>query len=98
MTATCLPTPHSSVASDARAFAQVERSAGGLLGLAPELFSFNARAPKAAQLLHRRVEASSERDHRTTTVGGPQRSNPALLTDTFTSPLRARHGAAKRER
>jgi len=25
-------------------------------------------------------------------------SNSALLTDTLTSPLRARHGAAKRER
>ena len=28
----------------------------------------------------------------------PMRSNSALLADTYTSPLRAQHGAAKRER
>ena len=98
MTATCLPTLHSSVAFNASAFAQAERAAGGLLGSAPELFSFNARAPKAAQQSHQRAEGSSGLEHRTTTVGGPQRSNSALVSDTFSSPLRAQRGAAQRER
>jgi hypothetical protein len=30
--------------------------------------------------------------------GAAMRSNSALLTDTYTSPLRAQHGTAKRER
>ena len=98
MTATCLPTPHSSVAFYSSAFAQAERSAGGLLGSAPELFSFNARAPKAAQQSHQRAEGRARLEHRTTTGGEPQRSNCALLTDTYLSPLRAPCGAAKRGR
>jgi hypothetical protein len=31
-------------------------------------------------------------------IGAKVRSNNALLTDTYTSPLRAQHGAAKRGR
>lgn len=33
-----------------------------------------------------------------TEVATPVPPNTALLTDTYTSPLRARHGAAERER
>jgi hypothetical protein len=36
--------------------------------------------------------------HTTTDKGGLVPSNSPLLTDTYTSPLRAQRGAAKRER
>jgi hypothetical protein len=58
------------------------------------------QSPKAAQQPHRHAELSSELEHRTTTAGGPQRSNSALVSDACESALlrRASFSAPQRER
>src|SRR5688500_5581582 len=52
----------------------------------------------AAATTHQRARACSSVEHRTTSNGLAPRSNNAVLTDTYSSPLRARRGAANRER
>ena len=92
-------TPQSHAICGAWASTQGERSARSVRSLiAGAGEAFTMQHPKAAQQSHCSAEVSSELERRTTAAGWPQRSNSALLTDTYASPLRARHGAAKRER
>jgi len=56
------------------------------------------QSPKAAQQPQHCAEVSSRLEHRTTTAGGPQRSNSALVSDACAAALRAFYSAPQRER
>jgi hypothetical protein len=92
------PTPHSSGLRDAAAVAKGERSVRGVRSLLAQVVPFSVQGPKAAQIRHQVARLSFAFERRTTADCVAQRSNPALLTDTDTSPLRAQRGAAKRGR
>src|SRR5688572_10969288 len=93
-----LPTLNSSVASNPRSRVGVVRSGLAVHWVSQHLAAFTAQAPKAAQTRQQGAIAGRPIERRTTTACQGRRSNRALLTDTYTSPLRAQRGAAKRER
>jgi len=80
------------------AFAECERFSGGVQGLARRTSSLGVCPPKAVAEPWSNGGRGRPVERATNRHCGSQRSNNALLTDTYSSPLRARRGAAKRER
>ena len=99
MNAHHLSTPQSQAIRSAWASTQGGRSARSVRSLvAGTGEALTMQRPKAAQQSHQSAEATSEREHRTTTARGPLRSNNALVSDACAAALRASYSAPQRER
>src|SRR5918994_6530274 len=90
--------PRSSAEVSSTASAKVMALGGALQSPSRFAAALAVQRPTTAATTHLRARACSSVEHRTTSNGLAPRSNNAVLTDTYSSPLRAQHGAANRER